>query len=66
MKLKKKEEKSVAASVLLRRGNKIITTGRAREGARRDREGGGKRGIGSGMGEDGGEIQRVRKLNRGL
>ena len=32
MKLKKKEDQSVDASVLLRRGNKIIMEGRRREG----------------------------------
>ena len=42
MKLKKKEDQSVGASVLLRRGNKIITGGRGREGPGR-REGEKKR-----------------------
>jgi hypothetical protein len=45
MKLKKKEDQSVDASVLLRRGNKIITGGRSQgvtwEGERRVR----KRGL---------------------
>jgi hypothetical protein len=42
MKLKKKEEQNVAASVLLRRGNKILTGGRGSEGLgrKRGREGG--------------------------
>ena len=40
MKLKKKEDQSVDASVLLRRGNKIIIGGRGWEGLRRKREGG--------------------------
>jgi hypothetical protein len=31
MKLKKKKEKCVAASILLRRGNKIIKRGRGRD-----------------------------------
>jgi hypothetical protein len=43
-KLKKEEDQSVDASVLLRRGNKIITEGRGWEGLGRRREGGrGKR-----------------------
>ena len=41
MKLNKKEDQSVDASVLLRRGNKIITEGRERdlEGERKSRAG---------------------------
>jgi hypothetical protein len=39
MKLKKKEEQSVDASILLRRGNKIITEGRGREELGRKTEG---------------------------
>jgi hypothetical protein len=53
MKLKKKEDQSVNASVLLRRGNKIIIGGRGRESL----------GTGLGVGEDEEEVQRVRKLN---
>jgi hypothetical protein len=37
MKLKKKEDQSVYASILLRRGNKIITGGRRRESSWRER-----------------------------
>ena len=37
MKFKKKEDQSVNASVLLRKGNKIITGGRGREGSGRER-----------------------------
>jgi len=66
MKLKKEEDQSVDASVLLRRGNKIIMEGRGRERPGRERGGGGKRGAGSGVGGDRGEIQRVRKLNGGV
>jgi hypothetical protein len=67
MKLKKKEDQSVDASVLLGRGNKIITGGRGREGPWREKGGGGKEGgAGSVVGGDGGEGQRVRKLNRGV
>jgi hypothetical protein len=36
MKLKKKEEQSVNASILHRRGNKIIIGGRGREGPGRE------------------------------
>ena len=39
MKLKKKEDQSVDASVLLRRGNKIITGGRGREEPGMERKG---------------------------
>ena len=38
MKLKKKEDQSMGASNLLRRGNKIITGGRRREDTGRERE----------------------------
>jgi hypothetical protein len=54
---------SVDALVLLRRGKKIIPGGRGREGPGRRRGGGGKRWAGSDAGEEGGELQRVRKLN---
>jgi hypothetical protein len=43
----------VDASVLLRRGNKIITGIRGREGSGRERGGGGKKVSGSGVGGDG-------------
>lgn len=46
---KEKEEQSVDASVLLRRGNKIITGGRERDGLGRER-GGGRKKEGSGVG----------------
>ena len=53
MKFKKKEDQSVDASVLLRRGNKIIMGGRGREGPGRQRAGGGERwGRGLGVGRD--------------
>ena len=42
MKFKKKEDQSVDASVLLRRGNNIILGGRGRKGPGRERGGGGK------------------------
>jgi hypothetical protein len=44
MELKKKEEQSVDASILHRRGNKIITGSRGRVGPGRERGGRGKRG----------------------
>jgi hypothetical protein len=67
MKLKRKEDKSVDASVLLIRGNKIIKGNRGWEelGIKR-REGRGKRGEESGMGGDGEDVQRIKKLNRGV
>ena len=43
VKLTKKEDQSVHASVLLRRGNKIITEGRGRERCERGREEGDKK-----------------------
>jgi hypothetical protein len=66
MKLKRKENQRVDASILLRRGNKIIKGSRGQEGLGRKRRGEGKRGEESGMGGDGGDEQRVRKLNRGV
>jgi len=45
MKLKK-EDQSVDASILLRRGNKIITGSKGREESGRERGGGGKSGGG--------------------
>ena len=65
MKLKK-EGQSVDASVLIRRGNKIIMAARGREGQtwegqKREKE----KWAGSGVGGDWG-VYRVRKLNRGL
>jgi hypothetical protein len=59
MMLKKKEDQCVDASVLLRRGNKIIRgSGVGGEGLGRGR---GKRGEESGIGGDRGNVQRVRK-----
>jgi hypothetical protein len=68
MKLKKKDDQSVDAYVLLRRGNKIIMGGRGLEGLGR-KTGKGERekgGAGSGVGVDRGDVQRVRKLYRGM
>ena len=63
-KFKKKEDQSVDASVLLRRGNKIITGGQEGLGRKRG-EGKEKKGAGSGVGGDRGDVQRFRKLNTG-
>jgi hypothetical protein len=65
MKLKKKEDQSVDASILLRRG-KIITGGIGREVTGRERRGGEKKGAGSGVVGDRGDVLRVRKWNRGV
>ena len=63
MKLKKKEDKSVDVSVLLRRVRKIITGGRGREGSGREIRRG-KRGGQDQVWEEMGEM--FRKLNRGV
>ena len=60
MKLKRKEDQREDASVLLRRE---VEGGRDLGG--REEEEGKKRRAGSGMGGDG-DVQRVRKLNRGV
>jgi hypothetical protein len=49
MKLKKKEDQSVDASVLLRRRNKIVMEGREREEPGRERGGGGGKWAESGV-----------------
>ena len=60
--LKKKEDKSVDASVLLRRGSKIITGRRRWEELRRNKEEKRKNvGAGSGVGGDRRDVQRVKK-----
>jgi len=64
MKLKRKEDQRVDASVLLRRRNKIIKGSRGWEGLGRREEKERKRGAGSSMGGDGGDGQRVRKLKQ--
>ena len=56
VKLERKESQRVNASVLLRRGNKIIMGVREREEPGRDQ-------VWVEMGE---EVQRVRKLKRGM
>jgi hypothetical protein len=66
MKLKEKEDQRVDVSVLLRRGYKIIMGGRGREGLGRERERGGDKGGRVRCGRDKGDVQRVRKLNRGV
>jgi hypothetical protein len=65
VKFKRKEDQRVDASVLCRRGNNIIKGSRGWEGLERKKEGGrDKEGADSGFGGDGGDVQRVRKLNR--
>ena len=66
MKLKRKEDQRVDASVLLRRGNKIIKRSRGWEVLVRKKRGKLKRGEEPGMGGDEGYVQRVRKLNRSV
>ena len=56
MKLKKKEDQRVDASVLLRRGNNIIKGSREERDLGGKEEGRGKRGAESDMGGDGGYI----------
>ena len=57
MKLKKKKDQSVDASVL-RRGNKILMGGRGWKGFGRKRGGERKKGAGSGIRGDGGDIEQ--------
>jgi hypothetical protein len=67
IKLKRKKDQSVGASVLLRRGNTIIKGSKGWERLeRKRREGDEKEGEESGMRGDRGEVQNVRKLNRGV
>jgi hypothetical protein len=66
MKLKKKEDQRVDASALLRRGDKIIKGSRGWEGLGRKRRGRGEKRGRIGMVGDGGDVQRVRKLNTGV
>ena len=58
MKFNKKEDQSVDASILFRRGNKIITGSREREGPGREREGEGKGGGQDQVWEETGEKYR--------
>jgi hypothetical protein len=67
MKFKRKKDQGVDASVLLRRGNKIIKGSRGWEGLwEEEKRRRGKRGEESDMGGDAGDVQRVRKLNRSV
>ena len=66
MKLKKKEDQSVDASVLFRRRSKILMgeeCGRDLRGREEEERG---RGTGSGMGGERDDIQRKRNLNSGV
>lgn len=65
VKLKGQKDQYVDALVLHRRGNKVTTGGRRREGVGRRKEGEG-RGEESVVGGDGGDVQGVRKLDRGV
>ena len=67
MELKKKENQSMDASILHRRGSKIITRDRRSEGSGRERGGGGKK-VGDRIRceRSQGEVQRPRKLNEGV
>jgi hypothetical protein len=58
MKFNKKDDQSVDASILLKRGNKIIMGGRGSEGSGRKRVGGGKRGWQYQVWEETGEKSR--------
>jgi hypothetical protein len=64
MKFKKKEDQSVDASILLRRGNKIIRGGRSREGPGMEEKSRGS--IRYGKIRYRREVQRVTKLNRNM
>ena len=65
MKLKMKEDQRVGASVLLRRGSNIIKGSRGWEGLGRKRgRGWGIEAESSMRGDE--DVQRVRKLNRGM
>ena len=66
MKFNKKGDQSVGASVLLRRGSIIITECRGRERCERERKEEGKKGAGSGVRGNRGEVQKVKKLNGGM
>ena len=55
--LNKKEDQSVDTSILLRRGNKIITGGTGIKGSQRER---GRIGEGSGMGRDRRKVEKAR------
>ena len=69
MKLKKKEDQSVDASVLLRRGNKTILEDGMREidlGGSEERERSGQKGARSGVGGNSKDVQRVTNLNRSV
>jgi hypothetical protein len=63
--MKLKEDQS-DASVLLRRGNKIIMKGRGWEKLEGKKRGKGGKGTGSGVGGDRVDVQRVRKFNGGV
>jgi hypothetical protein len=63
MKLNKKKGSSVDTSIPLRRGNKIITGGRVREGPGGERERKGEERTELGMRDDRRKAQRARRTN---
>jgi hypothetical protein len=63
MKLKRKKDQRVDASILLRSGNKIIKGSRGWEQLGRKRRGNRKREESGTLG-DGGDVQKVRNLKR--
>ena len=66
MKLKRKEDQRVDASVLLRRRNRIIKGSRECEGHGRKRGGGGGKERQNHVWEEMEKMNSVRKLNRGV
>jgi hypothetical protein len=66
MKLKMKENQNVDASVLLRRGIKILVGSRGWKRLGKKRGEGRIRWVSISLGGDGDDIQRVRKLIRGI
>jgi hypothetical protein len=66
MELKKKEDQSVDASILHRRGIKLITGGRGREGGAYEGEKWRREMGESGIRRDSREVESIRKLNRNI
>ena len=64
MKLKRTDDQRMDTPVLLRRWNKIIKESRVWEGLGRKRKRGGEKRRKIRYGGGGGDVQKVRKLNR--
>ena len=62
----KKEDQSVYASILLRRGKNIIRRDRSREGFARVREGEGNKEGSIRIRQERRKVQRIRKMNRNM